>query len=61
MADTIEDLTVGAFRASVELLKNPAKLAAKRQAARRTIEEKFDVVVAGQFWDEVYLDAVTRC
>jgi len=51
---------VGAFRACVELLNNPAKLAAKRQAARRTIEERFDAVVAGQFWDEVYLDAVTR-
>ena len=59
-ADTIEDLADGAFKACVELLNNPAKLAAKRQAARRTVEEKFDASVAGQFWDELYLEAVTR-
>lgn len=57
-ADTIEELAQGAFEACVDLLNNPAKLGAKRQAARRTVEEKFDAVVAGQFWDQLYVDAV---
>lgn len=59
-ADTIEDLAEGGFKACVELLNDPSKLAAKRQAARRTVEEKFDAVVAGKFWDDLYLDAVNR-
>ncbi|HOY79360.1 MAG TPA: hypothetical protein PLN33_16205 [Hyphomonadaceae bacterium] len=59
-ADTLEDLAEGAFKACAELLANPAKLAAKRQAARRTVEEKFDGHVAGHFWDELYTDAVNR-
>lgn len=59
-ADTVERLASEAFDACVDMLNNPAKLATKRQAARRTVEEKFDAVEAGRFWDELYVDAVNK-
>lgn len=58
--DTIEELADGAFAACVEMLDNPQKLALKRKAARRTVEEKFGADDANAFWDQLYQDAVRR-
>lgn len=57
-ADTIDQLADHALAACAGLLDDPRKLAAMRQAARRTAEEKFDAVEAARFWDGLYEEAV---
>jgi glycosyltransferase involved in cell wall biosynthesis len=59
-ADTVDELADQALAACRDLLDDPARLGAMRQAARRTAEEKFDAAEASRFWDRLYSEAVER-
>lgn len=56
--DTIERLAEESFAACVALFNDPQALAAKRRAARATVEQKFNATDAGRFWDDLYVKAV---